>query len=275
MKKSILTIAVLTAGIIFAADDSIVSSTVVGYQNKTVNSEEAGGYTWVMSTLPTTIKDMEKLTLSSWKVTPPEGGLWSVSSVRVNTFDAAGQIAGDYCYLDDVQSATFGVGAGWYTAESVDNWEPLSADTVVIPFGEGVQIGSDSGATVTFAGEVLSSAQSFNINDESAGGYTWTGNCSPADLTLADFAITPPEGGLWSVSSVRVNTFDAAGQIAGDYCYLDDVQSATFGVDAGWYTAESVDNWEPVSAGDVSISTGEMFQIGSDSGAVITVPAAL
>ena len=274
MKKIIMAAAALTAGIVMA-DDSIVSSTVVGYQNKIVNSEEAGGYTWVMSTLPTTIKDMEKLTLSSWKVTPPEGGLVSESSVRVNTFDTAGQIAGDYVYLDEVQCATYGVEPGWYTFESVSWWDPKSADDVVIPFGEGVQIGSDCGATVTFAGEVLSVAQSFTINDESVGGYTWTGNCSPADLTLADFSITPPEGGLVSESSVRVNTFDTAGQIAGDYVYLDEVQCATYGVEPGWYTFESVSWWDPKSASSVSIATGEMFQIGSDCGAVITVPAAL
>ena len=34
MKNSILTVAILTTSIIFAADDSIVSSTVVGYQTK-------------------------------------------------------------------------------------------------------------------------------------------------------------------------------------------------------------------------------------------------
>ena len=228
-----------------------------------------------MSTLPSVGENLEDLTLSSWKVTAPDGGLWSEYSVRVNTFDSAGQIAGDYCYLDDVQGAMFGVEPGWYTAASVADWAPVSADDVVIPFGTGVQIGSDCGATVTFAGEVLSTAQSFDVNDSSVGGYTWTGNASPVDLTLADFAITAPDGGLWSEYSIRVNTFDSAGQIAGDYCYLDDVQGAMFGVEPGWYTAASVADWAPVSAGSVSIVSGEMFQIGSDCGAVITVPSAL
>ena len=247
----------------------------MGYQNKAITDEAAGGFTWVMSTLPSVGEDLEDLTLASWKVTPPSGGLWSESSVRVNTFDTAGQIAGDYVYLDEVQCAMFGVEPGWYTYDSVALWAPEAADDVVVPFGTGVQIGSDCGATVTFAGEVLSTAQSFDINDESVGGYTWTGNCSPVDLTLADFAITPPSGGLWSESSVRVNTFDTAGQIAGDYVYLDEVQCAMFGVEPGWYTYDSVALWAPEAAGDVSIAAGEMFQIGSDCGAVITVPSAL
>ena len=254
---------------------SIVSSSVVGYQTKTVNGEAAGGYTWALTTMPSVGVGLEELTLSSWQVTPPAGGLWSESSVNVVTFDTAGQIAGSYVYLDDVQCAMFGVEPGWYTNDSIVNWAPESANDVVIPFGQGVQIGSDSGATVTFAGEVLGEAKSFDINGEDAGGYTWTGNCSPVDLTLADLAITPPAGGLWSESSVNVVTFDAAGQIAGSYVYLDDVQCAMFGVEPGWYTNDSVVNWAPESAGDVAIEAGEMFQVGSDCGAVITVPSAL
>jgi hypothetical protein len=53
------------------------------------------------------------------------------------------------------------------------------------------------------------------------------------------------------------------------------VQASMFSVDAGWYTADSVDGWAPESAGDVQIEAGEMFQIGSDCGATITVPSAL
>ena len=192
----------------------------------------------------------------------------------MNTFNAAGEISGAYVYLDDVQCAMFGVDPGWYTFDSVANWAPESGNNVIIPFGEGVQIGSDCGATVTFSGEVAGE-KSFIVNDTSAGGFTWTGNVSPVDLTLKDFAITPPEGGLWSELSVLVNTFNAAGEISGAYVYLDDVQCAMFGCEPGWYTFDSVANWAPESAGDVNIKAGEMFQIGSDCGATITVPSPL
>ena len=227
-----------------------------------------------MSTLPSVGAEEDALTLSSWVVTPPEGGLWASASVCVNTFDSAGQISGAYYYLDDVQASMFSVDAGWYTADSVDGWAPESASDVIIPYGEGVQIGSDCGATVTFAGQVAGE-RSFEINDQDEGGFTWTGNVSPVTLELKDFAITPPEGGLWASASVCVNTFDSAGQISGAYYYLDDVQASMFSVDAGWYTADSVDGWAPESAGDVQIEAGEMFQIGSDCGATITVPSAL
>ena len=121
----------------------------MGYQNKTVNSEAAGGYTWTLATMPAVGVELDALTLSSWKVTPPSGGLWSGYSVRVNTFDTAGQIAGDYCYLDDVQGSMYSVGPGWYTAESIDNWSPESAGSVSIAAGEMFQIGSDCGAVIT------------------------------------------------------------------------------------------------------------------------------
>ena len=136
---------------------------VVGYQNKTIADENEGGFTWIMSTLPSVGAAEDALTLSSWVVTPPEGGLWASASICVNTFDSAGQISGAYYYLDDVQGSMFGVDAGWYTADSVDGWAPESANDVTIPYGEGVQIGSDCGATVTFAGQVAgaSSASSW------------------------------------------------------------------------------------------------------------------
>ena len=94
-------------------------------------------------------------------------------------------------------------------------------------------------------------------------------------LTLSSWKVTAPEGGLWSEFSVNVVTFDTEGQIAGSYVYLDAVQGELFGVEPGWYSNDSVANWAPESAGDVAIATGEMFQIGSDCGAVITVPSAL
>ena len=273
MKKTMMAVAALSAAVAFASD--IVSSDIVGYQNKTVNSEAVGGYTWTLATMPSVGVELDALTLSSWKITPPAGGLVSEYSVLLTVFDTAGQIDNSYVYLDEVQGTMFGVEPGWYTFDSVALWAPESAADVVIPFGEGVQIGSDCGATVTFAGEVVNTAKSFDINGEAAGGFTWTGNCTPVDLTLADFAITPPAGGLVSEYSVLLTTFDTAGQIDNSYVYLDEVQGNMFGVEPGWYTFDSVALWTPESAGDVVIEAGEMFQIGSDCGAVITVPSAL
>ena len=217
---------------------------------------------------------MTLTTLNDFKITPPEGGLTGATSIWLMTFDTVGQVDGDFCYLDEMNAGMMGAEPGWYTKESVDNWTPESAGGVVIPFGHGVQILSDCGAIVTFAGEVVGS-KDFAINDSAAGGCTTTGNASPLDLTMKDFAITPPEGGLTGATSVWLMTFDSVGQVNGDYCYLDEMNAGMMGAEPGWYTKESVDNWTPESAGNVEIKAGEMFQILSDCGATITVPSAI
>ena len=229
----------------------------------------------MLCTIPAVGATLNATTLSDFKITPPEGGLAGAESVWLMTFDAAGQVDGNYDYLDEMNASMMGVEAGWYTQESVQGWAPVSAADVVIPFGAGVQILSDCGATVTFAGAVIAEPKSFNINDTGAGGCTTTGNCSPVNLTLADFAITPPEGGLAGAESVWLMTFDEAGQVNGNYDYLDEANASMMGVEAGWYTQESVQGWAPETAGATEIAAGEMFQILSDCGAVITVPSAL
>ena len=122
---------------------------VVGYQNKEIVDGNAGGYTWCLSTLPSVGVEKSALTLASWKVTPPEGGLWADQSVLLTTFDEAGQISGGYCYLDDIQCGMFGVDPGWYTQQSIIDWTPVSAADVNIISGEMFQIASDCGATLT------------------------------------------------------------------------------------------------------------------------------
>ena len=111
--------------------------------------QDAGGFTWCLSTLPSVGAAKDALTLSSWKVTPPEGGLWSAYSVLLTTFNSAGQNEGIYVYLDDVTCSEFGCDPGWYTSESIDNYDPVSAGNVVVKAGEMFQINSDCGATIT------------------------------------------------------------------------------------------------------------------------------
>ena len=147
----------------------------------------------------------------------------------MTTFNAAGQNEGCFYYLDDITCGEFGCDPGWYTADSIDNYDPVSAESTIIPYGSGIQINSDCGATITFAGEVVSGNSDFDVADSNAGGFTWTGNVSPVDLTLKDISITPPEGGLWSAYSICMTTFNAAGQNEGCYYYLDEITCGEFG----------------------------------------------
>lgn len=259
----------------------ILNSQVVGYQNLDVAAQTDGGVTYLVNTIPAVGVDLEEVTLGDFKVVPPDGGLTADVSVYLTTFTSDGQLEGEYLYIDQalVDAGVGGVETpGWYTKESVDNWTPEAADDVIIAFGRGVIILSDCGAKVTCAGEVLSNGVTFEITSSVDGGVTYTGNTSPVDLTLKDFAITPPEGGLTADVSVYLTTFTSDGQLEGEYLYIDQalVDAGVGGVETpGWYTKESVDNWTPESAGDVEIAAGRMFIILSDCGAKITIPSAL
>ena len=261
--------------------DCMCSTREVGYQNLDVAAQTDGGNTYLVNTIPAVGVDLEKVTLGDFKVVPPEGGLTADASVYVTTFSSEGQTDGEYLYIDQalIDAGVGGVETpGWYTKELVDNWTPESADTVVIAFGRGVIIQSDCGAKITCAGEVLSKDVTFEIVSSEDGGNTYTGNTSPIDLTLKDFAITPPEGGLTADASVYVTTFTSEGQTEGEFLYIDQalIDAGVGGVETpGWYTKESVDNWTPESAGDEVIASGRMFIIQSDCGAKITIPSAL
>ena len=253
------------------------SAKVVGYQNLDVVGEEVGGNSWLINTLPAVGKKLDANTLGDLKVVIPEGGLVSEYSVHVLTYNEAGQYDGDFVYLDaDSNGALYDAETGWYTTESVEAWELIPCGDAKIEFGRGFNILSDCGAKITCAGEVASTDFSVTVNGEDVGGNTWTGNCSPVDLTLADFGITPPEGGLTSEYSIHVLTYDDAGQYAGDYVYLDaDSNGALYDAETGWYTTESVEAWELVPCGTTPVKAGQMINILSDCGATLTIPSAL
>ena len=250
---------------------------VVGYQTLDVADAAAGGNSWLISTIPALGKALASNTLNDLQVSAPDGGLVSEYSVQLLTYGADGQLEGNFVYLDaDSNGSLYGVDSGWYTTASVEDWDPVECGSTTIAFGTGFNILSDCGATITCAGEVKTTSSDILINDSSAGGNTWSGNCTPINLTLADIAITPPEGGLTSEYSVQLLTYGADGQLEGNFVYLDaDSNGSLYGVDTGWYTTASVEDWDPVGCGSTEIAAGRMVNILSDCGATMTIPSAL
>ena len=273
MKKLMFGMMALAAGAAMA----IESANVVGYQNLNVADASVGGNSWLLNTLPTVGKNLDANTLGDLSVVAPEGGLTSEYSVQVITYGADGQLDGNYVYLDaESNGLLYGVESGWYTTASVEEWSPEECGATPIEFGRGFNVLSDSGATITCSGEVKADETSIEINDSSLGGNTWTGNCSPADLKLNDFAITAPEGGLTSEYSVQVITYGDDGQSNGNYVYLDaESNGLLYGVESGWYTTASVEEWAPEACGETPVVAGQMLNILSDCGAVMTIPSAL
>ena len=125
---------------------------VVGYQNLEVAAQVAGGYSYLVCTLPSVGKDYKDIQLKDLIVVPPEGGLTADISVFVTTFTSEGQRENEYLYIDQAQvdAGTGGVETpGWYTKESVDNWTPVSAGQDEIEAGRMFIISSDCGAKIT------------------------------------------------------------------------------------------------------------------------------
>jgi hypothetical protein len=240
-----------------------------------VRDEVAGGATSLLMTIPSVGSKLDEIKLSDFKVTSPEGGLWGSASTWLMTFNELGQVSGDYAYVDEFDLQGYGCEPGWYEKNSLDEYDPVPAENVIIKFGEGVQILSDCGAKITFAGEVIKESKTFDILSEGEGGCTTTGNCSPVNLKLKDLAITSPEGGLWGSASTWLMTFNELGQVKGDYAYVDELDLQGYGCEPGWYEKNSLDEYDPIPAGNVDILAGEMVQILSDCGAKITIPSAL
>ena len=105
------------------------------------------------------------------------------------------------------------------------------------------------------------------------------------DITLNDFQIVAPAGGLMSENSVNVHTYNASGMEEGNYSYVDQtVIDMYYWMDEngnlilpGWYTTDSLRGFTayPEACGNVTIATGEMFMVISDCGATMSIPSAL
>ena len=254
---------------------------VVGYQNLEVKSQQtSGGYSWLLNTLPAVGKAKEDLTFGDFKVVTPDGGLLDQYSVQVVVYGDAGQEVGMYSYVDEAAISIYGwpCDPGWYTTASLEDYSCVSANDVVIPFGYGFMVISNCGASLTCAGEVAKGATDITINSQTtSGGYTWTGNCSPVDLTFKEIGIIAPEGGLLDQYSVQVVVYGDAGQEVGMYSYVDEVAISIYGwpCDPGWYTTASLEDYSCVSAADVELKAGQMVMIISNCGATWSVPSAL
>ena len=251
----------------------------MGYQQKTING--GNSFTWLTSTLPQVGASLEEQALKAFAL-PTDAGFLSGDSIVLSIYGADGALEGEYSFLDEGNAATWGLTkTGWYPYEKIINWEATdddNADNTVIPHGRGVVIMSgEDDTTVTFAGEVLDQSTTITVNGNNA--FTWTGNATPVDLTLGDFAL-PVDAGFLSGDSIVLSTYGADGALEGEYSFLDEGNAATWGLTkTGWYPYEKIINWEATDddcANDVSVPAGKMTIIMSgEADATLTIPSAL
>ena len=272
MKKLMLTAAILAAGV---ATADIVSSDVVGYQNKSFES----GFNYVANTFVTVGKSGSEMTFSSIA----KNDSVSYLGTTIQLLDDGGATATTDAYEDlgtaylTFTYATTDDGApsnGWYL---MDDWgfEHPQNDKV-LPFGQGYCVDcGDDGAAFTFAGTVAKEETEIEL----APSFNYTGNCSPKDITFGDLTVN----GVVSYLGTTIQLLDDGGATAttDEYedlgtAYLTFTYATTDdgAPSNGWYL---MDDWgfEHPQNGRV-LAAGQGFCVDcGDDGATITIPSAL
>ena len=246
----------------------------VGYQN---HKMWGSGITWLMSTMQDMNNTCEEQTLGSFKV-PTDAGFFSGDTIILEIWNSSGELQGSYSFMDEGNATTWSLTkTGWYPLELVQQWtatdDDLANDTV-IPFGSGVIITSgEEDSTVTFAGQVLGE-KTYTVNGSA---ITWTGNATPVNLWLKDFAI-PADAGFFSGDTIILEIWNEEGSLDGAYSFMDEGNAATWSLTKpGWYPLELVQQWTATDddcANDkVMIPSGKMVIITSgEDDTTLTLP---
>ena len=251
------------------------STSVVGYQTQTA---VGSGITWALSTFKQIDKELSGQTLGSFAL-PTDQGFTSGDSIVLEIYNESGSLDGAYSFVDEDNASLYGLTkTGWYPLEKMQNWEATDTDwsnDVVVPFGKGVIITSgEADADLTFAGEVLNAAMSFDVV---GGGITWTGNATPLNLKLGDLAL-PTDQGFTSGDSIVLEIYNESGSLDGAYSFVDDDNASLYGLTiTGWYPLEKMQNWEATDTDcaneSVTIPAGKLVIITSgEADTTLTLP---
>ena len=190
----------------------------------------------------------------------------------------SGASSAEYTYLsEDYSDALGGSGAGWYLLDEVNDGDVSVSgiqNDVSLPFAEGFLAYNNTGATLTFAGEVQEGDTELQTT---LGGNAFSGNVSPVNIKIGDLTVSDDwdaaEGDFLAILL-------PSGASTAEYTYLnDDYSDALGGTGAGWYLLDEVNDGDVSISGcqntAVSISAGQGFMIYQNTGATVYVPSAL
>ena len=271
--KMMATLAV--AGMTAVAGADIVSSSVVGYQNKSLNS----GFNYVANTFVPVGMERSEMTLGDIK--PNED--FVNSSIQFLTTGGAtatvndpnlGTVKATYIYWTEDDEPEDG--AGWYFF--ADDDAAYNQNGRVVPFGDAYCVSrasNETDAELMYAGEVQTTA----VTKSLVSGFNYVGNCCPKDITLGD--ITPKED--FVNSSIQFLTPGGAtatvadadlGTVKATYIYWTEDDEPEDG--AGWYFFADDDaaynqNGRPLSAGEAFC----VSRASNETDATVTIPSAL
>ena len=238
-KKTMLAISALcaTVAIQAKADDTLVSSDIVGYQLIKVPT----GYTLFTPTFDGVNAELD---LTSIEICDSTGAINEslYNDVGVQKMDTAGAYLDVYSYSPD-----FG---GW----NVD-FAAIEAGDVTFKVGETICVANDSGADVYF--RVSGKVDLVNKNEVGQGFVLW-GNSTPVKIDLTQVSVVDSNGDVMSslYNDVGVQKMDDTG------AYLDVVSySPDFG---GW----NID-FTAIEEGDFTLEPGEAVCVANDCGSTV------
>ena len=252
MKKLMFTAALAAA--LVAVGDGLESNNTVGYQNQSI-----GSFNLTLTTFTTM---GESAVLGDIK----PNAAFIAAPGTVQTFTSDGKAGPVYIYVNDPEMLeAFEADEGWYLV--ADDELADCKNSTALPFATGfLAKSSRTGSELTYAGEVKPTAVEIPI-----GSFTLTGNCSPADLTLA--SITP--NATFIAAPGTLQTFTSDGKAGPVYIYVNDPEMLeAFEASEGWYLVaddELTDckNSTPIVSGSGFLSKA------SRTGATLSVPSAL
>ena len=275
MKKLMFAAAVAALSTATIAD--VVSSSVVGYQNKGLNAGYAFNLT--VATFQAVGKDADEMTLGD--ITASED--WQTGTDEIKTLKANGAVDKAYTYVTKALAEEAGIPQGWYLTDDIN--DDAKAETIdqylqndaVLPLGNGllVLVGLST-TTLTYAGQVLEADQPISLN----AGYAFniTGNISPANITLGD--ITGSED--WQTGTDELKTLKSNGAVDKAYTFVTTALATEAGIPAGWYLTDDINDDSKAETiadylqNNVAVSAGEAFivLVGLPT-TTITIPSAL
>ena len=273
MKKLMFAAAVAALSTATMAADSIVSSSVVGYQNKALKADYAFNLT--VDTFQTVGKEKSAMTLGDIK---PNAD-WMGGSDEILILSNNGAVQSRYTYMNATDAANWGFTEGWYITDEYNDSDidltDLNKNSTVLPLGNGVvALVGLSTTTLTYAGQVLEDDQPITLKADYA--FNITGNISPADITLGD--IVPNND--WMGGSDELLVLANNGAVAARYTYMNETDAANWGFTPGWYITDEYNDSDLNLTGreknSLPVKAGEAFVVFVGSSATtITIPSAL
>jgi len=266
--------ALVLAGTTAVTAEGIVSSSIVGYQNK---GFENSGYSIVANTFLAIGKTADELTLGDIKVNEDFVNsklvFMTTGGANAKTTWKGKSVNKEYVYWLDEDAED---GEGWYLNADTD--ATVNCNDVALPLGDGVLVsrtGSETDAQLICSGEVYSSPVT---KDFANSGYTPVGNCCPTEITIGDITVNEDFVNskivFMTTGGANAKTTWKGKTVNKEYVYWLD-EDAEDG--AGWYLNADTD--ATVNCNDtITFAAGEGFLVsrtGSETDATITLPSAL